>query len=107
MALSAETSISLILLGVSLIYFLFPPKKINYLYGYRTSRSMKNQERWKVANKMASRMMVALSVFDAVLSYVLVDLLNYNFLTIFIVLLLLEFGALFYLIEKKLGKNDA
>ena len=27
----------------------YPPKKINHFYGYRTSRSMKNQETWIVA----------------------------------------------------------
>ena len=27
-----------------------PPKKINSLYGYRTSRSMKNQQTWDCAH---------------------------------------------------------
>ncbi|MGO3182506.1 MAG: SdpI family protein [Aequorivita sp.] len=104
MALSAETSISLMLLIVSIIYFLFPPNKINYLYGYRTRRSMKSDENWKVANKLAPKMMLALSLFDAILGYVVADILNYDFLYIFIALLILEFAVLFYLIESKLGK---
>ncbi len=41
------------ILLVSLVYKLFPPKKINYLYGYRTPRSMKNPDIWKEANRFA------------------------------------------------------
>jgi uncharacterized membrane protein len=35
----------------ALILYIFPPKKINFLYGYRTSSSMKSQERWDFAQK--------------------------------------------------------
>ena len=35
---------------LSLIFWKFPPKKINNLYGYRTHRSMQNQEIWDFAN---------------------------------------------------------
>ncbi len=37
-----------------LIIFVFPPKNINGLYGYRTSNSMKSQERWEFAQKYSS-----------------------------------------------------
>lgn len=53
-----ETSLflTLILSGiifiiVALVLYAFPPKKINFLYGYRTSSSMKSQERWDYAQK--------------------------------------------------------
>lgn len=106
MTLSAETSISIIILAVSLIYFFFPPKKINYLYGYRTARSMKSDNRWEIANKLAPKMMIALSLFDAVLGYVVADILNYDFLYLFTVLLIIEFILLFYIIERKLAKIE-
>lgn len=32
-----------------------PPKDINALYGYRTSRSMKNQETWRFAQEHCGR----------------------------------------------------
>ena len=32
------------MLIIYFIYFKYPPKKINYLYGYRTRRSMQNYE---------------------------------------------------------------
>jgi uncharacterized membrane protein len=28
-----------------------PPKRVNWLYGYRTARSMKSQEAWDYANR--------------------------------------------------------
>jgi uncharacterized membrane protein len=36
----------------------FPPKKINYLYGYRTSRSMKNQNNWDIAQRFSTKKMI-------------------------------------------------
>jgi uncharacterized membrane protein len=36
----------------------FPPKKINSIYGYRTSRSMKNQENWDLAQRFSSQLML-------------------------------------------------
>ena len=35
-----------------------PPKTINHLYGYRTKRSMKNQESWDFAQKYSAQEMV-------------------------------------------------
>jgi len=45
---------SVLILITSLIYMIFPPRKINGIYGYRTNRSMKNQTNWIAANKLAS-----------------------------------------------------
>ena len=36
-------------------YLKKPPKKINYLYGYRTRRSMANQEIWDFANRQSAK----------------------------------------------------
>lgn len=36
----------------------FPPKKINYLYGYRTKSSMKNQEHWHFSQIYSSKLML-------------------------------------------------
>ena len=44
----------LVILGV--IYATYPPKKINYIYGYRTKRTMANQKVWDYANKIGARM---------------------------------------------------
>lgn len=36
----------------------FPPIKINHLYGYRTPRSMKNQNNWDVAQRFSTKKMI-------------------------------------------------
>jgi len=40
-------------------YFLlrYPPRKINFWYGYRTASSMKNKERWDFAQRVGARYM--------------------------------------------------
>ncbi|MGB6035824.1 MAG: SdpI family protein [Cryomorphaceae bacterium] len=45
-----------IIAGLILVFS--PPKKINYLYGYRTKRSMKSQETWDYAQPIAGRQLV-------------------------------------------------
>ena len=35
---------------ISIIFWKFPPKKINRLYGYRTPKAIQNQEIWDFAN---------------------------------------------------------
>jgi uncharacterized membrane protein len=52
-----------IILGISLwpvviVYKLFPPKKINSLYGYRTRRSMKSQKMWDEGNRISANMLL-------------------------------------------------
>lgn len=39
----------------------FPPKKLNYFYGYRTPRSMRNQDTWTEANQFAPALMIRLA----------------------------------------------
>lgn len=34
-----------------------PPEEINWIYGYRTGRSMKNQEAWDFANRYGGKLM--------------------------------------------------
>lgn len=43
-------SVNGILFLFSLIFYFFPPKKINTIYGYRTNRTMSNETIWKFAN---------------------------------------------------------
>ncbi len=54
------TAMCLLIPGVMLFFgrrFLKrPPKNINALYGYRTSRSMKNQQTWDFAHQVCGRL---------------------------------------------------
>jgi uncharacterized membrane protein len=43
-----------------IIMLKFPPREINGLYGYRTFRSMKNQERWDFAQHYSAKEMIKL-----------------------------------------------
>jgi uncharacterized membrane protein len=45
-----------IIAGVVMYYY--PPTKINSLYGYRTPRSIKSQQRWNFAQIYSSKQMV-------------------------------------------------
>jgi len=47
-----------IVLFVSFLWVKFPPKNVNYIYGYRTSSSMKNSYMWYWANFFSSRYLV-------------------------------------------------
>ena len=51
------------ILIVGLLWKRFPPKNINYLYGYRTRRSMKNQQTWDYANKIGPNMIIKTGIF--------------------------------------------
>lgn len=48
----------LLFLIAGLIVYFVPPKKINGLYGYRTEKSMKSQERWDFAQIFAAKKMI-------------------------------------------------
>ena len=52
------------MLIISFIYFKYPPKKNNYLYGYGTKRSMQNNETWTFANKCAAKLLVNFSIYS-------------------------------------------
>jgi uncharacterized membrane protein len=47
---------------------IFPPKKINYLYGYRTISSMKSQENWDFSQKYATRLLILIGLFLSVIA---------------------------------------
>lgn len=45
--------IPLAMIGFGVLFVIRSPKKVNYLFGYRTSMSMKNDYTWKYAHKVA------------------------------------------------------
>lgn len=54
-----------IALGVFLIKF--PPKKINSLYGYRTSRSMQSHKAWHYSQRYSSKILAIIGIVFTVL----------------------------------------
>lgn len=59
-----------------LIFKIFPPKKINGVYGYRTNTSMKNQDTWNVAQKYSANSMIILGIVCVVLGFILNQLIK-------------------------------
>lgn len=53
----------IIFMIAAIVMYVFPPKKINSLYGYRTSSSMKSEKRWHFAQRFSTLKMAQGSVF--------------------------------------------
>lgn len=60
-----------ILFLLSVIFWKFPPKKINNWYGYRTHKSMLNQQIWEFANTTFNNAFVKYAGFSFLASLVL------------------------------------
>ena len=99
------TILFLVLSVVAFVFRFFPPKKINYLYGYRTSSSMKNIESWNLANKYSSNLMLTSMLLLLFVSYIF-DLLDFEAKNWLISLLILSFAIIFFLTEKKIKQNE-
>lgn len=71
--------IMVLLIPFSMIFFgwlLFrkTPKKINYVYGYRTKRSMMNEETWRFANQYCGKAWYLCGLISAPLSVIAIAL---------------------------------
>jgi uncharacterized membrane protein len=69
--------ISMMIIAIGLIFKLFPPKKINNFYGYRTTISMKNQTSWDYAQKIGAFGFIIVGLFLNLLGFIFL-LLNFN-----------------------------
>ena len=47
--------IPVVMVGFGAYFMKRAPKKINYVFGYRTARSMKNEDTWKFAHKLIGK----------------------------------------------------
>jgi uncharacterized membrane protein len=70
----------LIFIIAGFILYKYPPKKINSLYGYRTTSSMENQEKWDFAQKYSSKEIMKLG-FLLLISSLLSLITNFDNLT--------------------------
>lgn len=55
---------------VGFLMYQFPPTDINYLYGYRTTNSMKSKERWDFAQVYSAKLIIYCGVFLMLFSVV-------------------------------------
>lgn len=86
----------------ALISMRFPPKKINDLYGYRSTASKKDQQSWDFAQKYSNKLMLKIGIIYLVLSlYPMVFKVHLLVELIFdLILLFIGVGALIYFTEK-------
>jgi len=54
---------------VGSILYKFPPKKINVVYGYRTTASMKSIERWNFAQQFSSVRLMQIGIIMMAISF--------------------------------------
>ncbi len=93
------------MLLVSFIFMKFPPKKMNYFYGYRTRRSMANQQIWRVANEYSAKLMVKITLISFALPPVLYFLYPQLNLLITIIIHTVMLLSTLYFTEKLLNKD--
>lgn len=96
----------LLALIVIIIFGLFPPKKINSWYGYRTINSQKSEKNWHFSQHYAFKIFLpfisVLFLLQITLSVLVEDSIFIDFGII--ALLILGSAICIYIIEKKLKK---
>jgi uncharacterized membrane protein len=90
-----------------IVMLLFPPKKINYLYGYRTKNSMKNIDRWNFAQNYSAKIMIWTGFCFSLTSLIGIFTEGNEFIQLMIALclMLVLCGIIYYLTEKKLREK--
>ena len=89
--------------------FKYPPKKINWVIGYRTRKSMKNEEDWKFANQYCGRIwiitgLIMLAVTLIIFGIFYSNIINYteNMLAIITLIQVAIIILPIFLVENKL-----
>ena len=80
-----EYSILLIPLMIIVVGYLmvkFPPKKINYVVGYRTLKSMKNIDNWNFANKYCGKLLMITGFIMLLISFLILILDNLKIIVV-------------------------
>ncbi|MFH6964306.1 SdpI family protein [Flavobacterium plurextorum] len=99
-----KNPVILISLIVIVLFKLFPPKKINSFYGYRTTNSIKNKSNWDFAQKYSAHLLIILLtpllLFQVLLYFIYGSTTIIDLSIVFC--LLISFGIVIYKTEKKL-----
>ncbi|MGJ8743926.1 SdpI family protein [Polaribacter sp.] len=90
---------------LSIIFFKFPPKKINKIYGYRTYKSMLNQQIWDFANAIFNKNLLLYAGISFLGGLLLASFTNAELTWQPMVLVLLSLGVSIIKTEKELKEN--
>ncbi len=99
----AIASNALLFLVLAIYYKVRPPKKINHFYGYRTRRSMANEDVWNVANTYSSAIFFKLSILLVITGIIFIFFEVPYGLIIHIGILLIGIGVTVYATETYLN----
>ncbi|UII22481.1 SdpI family protein [Fulvivirga ligni] len=95
-----------LMLLISILFYAFPPKAINHVYGYRTKRSMKNQQTWDEANRYANKLMLWFFIAITVIEGLIFLFVSYQTgLTIASAMIVLALILVVMLTERHLKKS--
>ena len=67
-------SVNGVLFLFSVIFYFFPPKKINVIYGYRTNKAMKNDTVWQFANTFFNKQFLKYSAISIIAALILASI---------------------------------
>jgi uncharacterized membrane protein len=90
-----------------LVLHQFPPREINFIYGYRTRNSMRSMERWRYAQKYAAGIITGIGVMYllAGLGLCSSELDIMNALIVGLLLLLGLCSSIYWIVERKLKQK--
>lgn len=98
-------SVNGLLFFFSIVFYFFPPKKINSWYGYRTNKSMKNEEVWYFANTFFNKTLLQYAAISFVAALLLVFLISLEITWQPMVILLLTLAVSVIKTEQVLSQN--
>ena len=98
--------VPIITLIAGYLMYRYTPKSINGLVGYRTSKSMINQDTWDFANKYCASLWIKLGIITTVISFLIYILFDVNKIVSIVIVLIQTFLLLLSIIpvEKALKK---
>jgi len=98
-------SINGLLLFFSLVFYAFPPKRINKLYGYRTKKSMLNSDIWEFSNKQFNKSFLKYSLLGFIAAMLLETIGSGKVTWQPMVILLFTLGAAILKTEQQISQN--
>lgn len=70
--------IPILILLAGYLMFKFPPKKINWFIGYRTRKSMKNEEYWNLANHYCGKVWIITGLIMFIITLIMFAIFYLN-----------------------------
>lgn len=76
----------------------YPPKKVNWFVGYRTRKSMKDENAWKVANQYCGKLWIKIGLIMLAIACLLCNLIYFKIIifseTLLTIIVFCEVGPL-------------